>query len=473
MNTDQERSVGLPLRRCLTPIYALSFIIAVLMAAASGAGLLCRTIIYPTDELLRSFLPTDVAILSIGLPILLGSMWLAWRGKLVGLLLWPGALFFVLYNYVVYVLAMPLNAAFLLHLALVTLSAYTLIGLVAGIEGEAVRRGLAGAVPERVAGGVLAGLGLLFFLRVVGVMVNALASQTPIAETELALHTSDFLLSPAWVVCGVLLWRRRTVGYVTGLGLLFQASMLFIGLIIVLLLQPLLTNAPLPLADIGVVFAMGLICFIPFALFVRGVVWGRRRPRLAPDAQSPARGQRSTMEAHEHELKDGRNLVIREARGEDARAVLEYVEAVSGETDFLTFGRGEFELSEAEEEDYLRGCREADNRLYILGLIDDRIVSTLTFTGGRRSRVRHSGEFGMSVRRQYWGLGIGSLMIDRLVDWARASGIVKKVNLRVRTDNLRAIALYEGKGFVVEGTLRREILLDGAYFDHHWMGLEL
>jgi RimJ/RimL family protein N-acetyltransferase len=473
MNTDQEHNVGLPLRRNLTLVYALTFIIAVLMAAASVAGPLYRAIIYPTDGLLRSFLPTDVAILSIGLPILLGSMWLAWRGKLIGLLLWPGALFFVLYNYIVYVLAMPLNVAFLLHLALVTLSVYTLIGLVASIDGEAVRQGLAGAVPERVAGGVLAGLGLLFFLRVVGVMVSALASQTPIAETELALHTSDFLIGPAWVVCGALLWRRKTFGYVTGLGLLFQASMLFIGLIIFLLLQPFLTTAPLVLVDVVVVFAMGLVCFVPFALFVRGVVSGPRQPRLAPDAQPPARQHMSAMEAHEHELKDGRILAIREARVEDARAVLEYVEAASGETDFLTFGRGEFELSEAEEEDYLRGCRESDNRLYLLGLIDDRIVSILTFSAGRRSRVRHSGEFGMSVRQQYWRLGIGSLMIDRLIDWARATGVVKKINLRVRTDNLRAIALYEGKGFVIEGTLRREILLDGEYFDHHWMGLEL
>ena len=80
--------------------------------------------------------------------------------------------------------------------------------------------------------GILAGLGLLFFLRVIGVMVNALTSQTPIAETELALHASDFLITPAWVIGGVLLWRRKEFGYVTGLGLLFQASMLFIALII-------------------------------------------------------------------------------------------------------------------------------------------------------------------------------------------------------------------------------------------------
>ena len=135
-------------------------------------------------------------------------------------------------------------------------------------------------MPERLAGGVLAGLGLIFFLRVIVVIANALSSQTPIAETELALHTSDFLIAPAWVVCGVLLWRRKDSGYVAGLGLLFQASMLFIGLIIFLLIQPFLTTAPLALIDIVVVFAIGLICFIPFALFVRGVVSGRNSSHM-------------------------------------------------------------------------------------------------------------------------------------------------------------------------------------------------
>ena len=271
MNTDQVHGASLPLRFDLRLIYILSVVIAILMAVASVAGLLYQTDIYPTDEMLQSFLPTDVAMLFIGLPMLLVSIWLTWRGKLIGLLFWPGTLFFVLYNYIVYVFAMPLNVAFLLHLTLVTLSVYTLIGLVASIDGKAVQQRLTGAVPERLAGGVLAGLGLLFFLRVIGVIVNALTSQTPIAETELALHISDFLISPAWVIGGVLLWRRKEFGYVTGLGLLFQASMLFIALIIFLLLQPFLTTVPFVLADVVVIFTMGLICFIPFALFVRGV----------------------------------------------------------------------------------------------------------------------------------------------------------------------------------------------------------
>jgi RimJ/RimL family protein N-acetyltransferase len=172
-------------------------------------------------------------------------------------------------------------------------------------------------------------------------------------------------------------------------------------------------------------------------------------------------------------LKDGRQLLIREATADDAGPILDYVEDISAESDFLSFGPGEFDLTVPEEEDFLRMCRDLDNQLFIVGLIDDTVVSTLNFSAGHRPRVRHSGEFGMSVRKPYWGLGIGSLMLDALIDWARATQVVKKINLRVRTDNQRAIALYRRKEFVIEGTIRREIFLDGEYFDHHWMGLEL
>jgi hypothetical protein len=149
---------------------------------------------------------------------------------------------------------------------------YTIIGLVASIDGQSVQQRLTGAVPERIAGGILAGLGLMFFLQVIGVMGIALANGTPITGTELALHISDFLVAPALVIGGVLLWRRREFGYVSGLGLLFQVSMLFIGLIVFLLVQPFLTPTPFALTDAVVIFIMGLICFVPFALFARGVV---------------------------------------------------------------------------------------------------------------------------------------------------------------------------------------------------------
>lgn len=263
---------SLPVKRTLGSVFVNSTLIATLMMAQSIFGLVYRNLTYPTNELILAFVPNDVVNLLIGLPILLISMWLTSRSKLLGLLFWPGALFYVLYNYFIYVFAMPLNVAFLINLILVTMSAYALVDLVARIDGEAVHQRLSGAVPERLAGIILIGLGLLFLLRVVGIFIGAIFNQTSIPETELALNISDFLISPAPIIGGVLLWRRKSFGYVTGLGLLFQQSMLFIGLIAVLVLQPFIIDVPIAIVDVIVVAIMGLVCFIPFVLFTRGVL---------------------------------------------------------------------------------------------------------------------------------------------------------------------------------------------------------
>jgi hypothetical protein len=274
MSIDNDQP-SLPLRGTLTPIYILSFIVAVLVAAASTAGLFLQRTLYATDDLLQSFLPNDVVHLIIGLPILLVSLWLTYRGRRIGLLLWPGALFYFLYDYLVYVLAMPLNAVKFLYLGLVAISASALVVLLVRIDKKDVQQKLSSTLPVRLCGGILIAFGVLFFLRAASILIAAFTGQSPIARAEIALNTTDLLISPVWVVCGWMLWKRKAFGYATGLGMLFQASMLFIGLIIFLLLQPILTAAPFVLIDVLVVFAMGLVCFIPFGLFVRGVLSGR------------------------------------------------------------------------------------------------------------------------------------------------------------------------------------------------------
>jgi hypothetical protein len=271
-HTNQTRNITLPIRYSLKLSYWLSLIIATLMATVSITGLLYGTIVYPTNDLFQAFVPNDVVNLFTGVPVLLGSMWLTYQGQLIGLLFWPGALFFVLYNYIAYIFAIPFNLVFLPCLMLVMLSIYTLINLMASIDGSRVKQQLLGIVPEKIAGGILVGLGLLFSLRVIGIMINALINQTPITTPEFAVLIADFLITPAWVIGGVFLWQRQSLGYMTGMGLLFQASMLFIALIIFMILQPLLTTVPFSWTDITVVFGMGMICFVPFGLFLRSII---------------------------------------------------------------------------------------------------------------------------------------------------------------------------------------------------------
>jgi RimJ/RimL family protein N-acetyltransferase len=64
------------------------------------------------------------------------------------------------------------------------------------------------------------------------------------------------------------------------------------------------------------------------------------------------------------------------------------------------------------------------------------------------------------------GRGIGSALLGHLLEWAAQDARVMKVELRVRSTNTRAIALYKKLGFVEEGRFRRRLRLeDGTFID--------
>jgi hypothetical protein len=95
------------------------------------------------------FLGHDVFNLVVG-PVLLGAVWLARRGSLIALLLWPGGLFYLLYTYAIYLVGGPFSGLFLLYALLVALCAFGAVGLVAAMDREQVRQRLEGAVPARL-----------------------------------------------------------------------------------------------------------------------------------------------------------------------------------------------------------------------------------------------------------------------------------------------------------------------------------
>ncbi len=196
--------IGLPLNYDLRWAYLISLLIALLTAVASLAAILLPDLIYPTAELQRAFLANDIVNLFIGLPILFISMWLARRKKLIGLLFWPGALFYGLYNYLTYLFGVPFNFLYPLYLVIVTFSIYTTIGLAAAVDGQALKARLDGHVPRRLAGGILIGFGSAFALRVIWLMAAAIASHSVIAGPELGLLVADFLFSGALLLGGLL-----------------------------------------------------------------------------------------------------------------------------------------------------------------------------------------------------------------------------------------------------------------------------
>lgn len=175
----------------------------------------------------------------------------------------------------------------------------------------------------------------------------------------------------------------------------------------------------------------------------------------------------------EHLLKNARQLLLREAEPRDAPRILAYTSQIAGESENTALSPGEVVATLEEEIEILRRSAASPVELFLLAEIDHEIVGMLTFRAERRQRIRHSGEFGISVLRQYWGLGIGGHLLAYLVNWANAGGLIRKINLHVRVDNASAIRLYQKHGFVVEGRITRSLNVRGEFIDSYLMGLPI
>jgi len=164
--------------------------------------------------------------------------------------------------------------------------------------------------------------------------------------------------------------------------------------------------------------------------------------------------------------------MINKATVSDAKAVVDFLNAVGGETDFLTFGENDFPISVEEEQKIIADCLERDTNLMLVAKINQVIVSQLFLDVSTQPRLSHIGHLGLSVSKAHWGKSIGSQMLEQSIDWAKKKRL-SKLQLQVRTDNHQAIKLYEKFGFVCEGKITQALKIQQHFYDEFVMGLTL
>jgi L-phenylalanine/L-methionine N-acetyltransferase len=106
----------------------------------------------------------------------------------------------------------------------------------------------------------------------------------------------------------------------------------------------------------------------------------------------------------------------------------------------------------------------------LVACVDDEVVGEISLhTSPTRWRMRHVGSIGMGVRDDWQGKGVGTALMQAVLDLADNWLNLTRIELRVYTDNAPAIALYEKFGFEIEGTHRRMAFRNGEYVDGHSM----
>jgi RimJ/RimL family protein N-acetyltransferase len=167
-------------------------------------------------------------------------------------------------------------------------------------------------------------------------------------------------------------------------------------------------------------------------------------------------------------------VIVREARPSDAAQLVAFVTRLSQEKGiYILLQEGEFSMTVEEEADLLESYALADNMVYFIAVAAGQIVGRLNIRGGKRNATQHCGTLGISVANGWRDQGIGTRLMEAAIQWARASGVITRLELYVFAENAPAIHLYQKFGFQLEGQLRNSVFRDGAYHDDLVMGLLL
>ena len=171
-------------------------------------------------------------------------------------------------------------------------------------------------------------------------------------------------------------------------------------------------------------------------------------------------------------MKAGEIMQIREATANDAGNILNYCKIIGNETNNLTFGKEGVSFTLEQEKEYLDKCFHSINNIYIVAEDNEEIIGACNLTSLSKERLKHNAEIGISVRKDHWGKGIASIMLKKVIDFAKEAGI-KSISLKVRSDNERAKSLYLKFGFKKTGTIYKYLKIDEEYFDCDMMQLFL
>ncbi|WP_414054996.1 GNAT family N-acetyltransferase [Macrococcus equi] len=165
-------------------------------------------------------------------------------------------------------------------------------------------------------------------------------------------------------------------------------------------------------------------------------------------------------------------MIIRQAEVSDAVNLLEYTKIVGRESDNLLFGSEGIGYTIEEEEKIIESIGNHARQIMLVATDNQEVVGLAQLVGLNRERVAHQGRLAISVRKDYWGKGVSTQLMQGLIDFANQTNM-EVIALEVYADNIRGIKLYEKFGFKQIGLFKHYAKVKDEYKDAIMMTLQI
>lgn len=172
--------------------------------------------------------------------------------------------------------------------------------------------------------------------------------------------------------------------------------------------------------------------------------------------------------------KKGRKVILRSAYEDDAKDMIKYLKKTTKETPYLLREEDEINLTVEDEQGFINMCLGMDNVLMLVAYVDGKHVGNCSFSPvGPFKRLAHRCDMAIALYQEYWGSGIGSIMLETALRYAKEAGF-EQAELEAVSSNTKAIKLYEKYGFKKYGVKPDNMKYkNGEYASVDWMMVKL
>lgn len=151
------------------------------------------------------------------------------------------------------------------------------------------------------------------------------------------------------------------------------------------------------------------------------------------------------------QLRDGEVILIRTISAGDAHSFIEHARKLFETSDQVLTTSDEFNISLEDETDWILRNEQDPDSLFLLASFEDQIIGNVTVERRNKQKCRHTADLGIGVHLDWRRKGVGSRLLQCVIDWAETKSGLKKINLSVFSTNLGAYDLYTRFGFIEEG----------------------
>ncbi|WP_414043425.1 N-acetyltransferase family protein [Macrococcus sp. EM39E] len=160
-------------------------------------------------------------------------------------------------------------------------------------------------------------------------------------------------------------------------------------------------------------------------------------------------------------------MKIRQATSNDAEQLMNLIAHVESTSEYMLMGPGERNNTIENQTRMIEHFNRQENSAIFVAE-NERLLAYLFAIGNTSMRNKHTAYLVIGVHQDTRGQGVGKLLFEAVESWAKSVNI-HRFELTVVTENEAGIGLYKSRGFEIEGTKRKSLMINEKYYDEYYM----